>query len=41
MAPTRQFGEALKEQVEERLRFYADGINPTKNEVAMVRIFAT
>jgi len=35
MAPTRQFGEALKEQVEERLRFYADGVNPTKNEVAM------
>ena len=41
MAPTRQFGEALKEQVEERLRFYADGINPTKNEVAMVRFTVT
>lgn len=41
MAPTRQFGEALKEQVEERLRFYADGINPTKNEVAMVRFVVT
>lgn len=36
MAPTRKFGEALKEQVEERLRFYSEGINPTKNEVAMV-----
>ncbi|QIX00482.1 hypothetical protein AMS68_005999 [Peltaster fructicola] len=33
--PTRKFGEALKEQVEERLRFYAEGINPTKNEDAM------
>lgn len=36
-APTRKFGEALKEQVEERLRFYSEGINPTKNEDAMVR----
>lgn len=35
-APTRKFGEALKDQVEERLRFYAEGINPTKNEDAMV-----
>jgi len=36
MQPTRKFGEALKGQVEERLRFYAEGVNPTKNEVAMV-----
>lgn len=36
MQPTRKFGEALKGQVEERLRFYAEGINPTKNEAAMV-----
>ncbi|KAK4553389.1 Nucleolar protein 56 [Recurvomyces mirabilis] len=35
MQPSRKFGEALKEQVEERLRFYAEGINPTKNSVAM------
>ncbi|KAK5126266.1 snoRNP complex protein nop56 [Meristemomyces frigidus] len=35
MQPTRKFGEALKGQVEERLRFYAEGINPTKNEDAM------
>ncbi|KAK5108620.1 snoRNP complex protein nop56 [Meristemomyces frigidus] len=35
MQPTRAFGEALKGQVEERLRFYAEGINPTKNETAM------
>ncbi|KAK0892367.1 Nucleolar protein 56 [Friedmanniomyces endolithicus] len=33
--PTRVFGEALKGQVEERLRFYAEGINPTKNADAM------
>lgn len=37
MQPTRKFGEALKGQVEERLRFYSEGINPTKNDVAMVR----
>lgn len=36
MQPTRVFGEALRGQVEERLRFYAEGVNPTKNEVAMV-----
>lgn len=36
MQPTRKFGEALKEQVEERLKFYSEGINPTKNDVAMV-----
>ncbi|KAK0290326.1 Nucleolar protein 56 [Friedmanniomyces endolithicus] len=35
MQPTRVFGEALKGQVEERLRFYAEGINPTKNADAM------
>ncbi|KAK5159184.1 Nucleolar protein 56 [Recurvomyces mirabilis] len=35
MQPSRKFGEALKEQVEERLRFYAEGVNPTKNSVAM------
>lgn len=36
MQPTRKFGEALRAQVDERLRFYSEGINPTKNEVAMV-----
>ncbi|OQO12415.1 Nucleolar protein 56 [Cryoendolithus antarcticus] len=36
MQPTRKFGEALKEQVEERLRFYSEGVNPTKNADAMV-----
>jgi nucleolar protein 56 len=34
--PTTAFGEALKKQVEERIAFYADGVAPTKNEVAMV-----
>ena len=36
-APTTKFGEALRQQVEERLEFYASGAAPTKNEVAMVR----
>ncbi|KAK3708147.1 Nucleolar protein 56 [Vermiconidia calcicola] len=35
MQPSRKFGEALRAQVDERLRFYAEGVNPTKNEVAM------
>lgn len=34
--PNTKFGEALKKQVEERLGFYASGVAPTKNEVAMV-----
>jgi nucleolar protein 56 len=33
--PTTKFGEALKQQVEERLEFYSTGAAPTKNEVAM------
>ncbi|KAG8529285.1 snoRNP complex protein nop56 [Bacidia gigantensis] len=33
--PTTKFGEALKAQVEERLRFYDSGVAPTKNEIAM------
>lgn len=36
MAPTRVFGEALRAQVDERLRFYAEGVNPMKNADAMV-----
>ncbi|EMF08704.1 Nop-domain-containing protein [Sphaerulina musiva SO2202] len=35
MAPTRVFGEALRAQVDERLRFYAEGVNPMKNADAM------
>ncbi|KAI5292325.1 snoRNP complex protein nop56 [Ascosphaera acerosa] len=33
--PSTKFGDALKQQVEERLNFYATGAPPTKNEVAM------
>ena len=35
-APTTKFGEALRQQVEERLEFYASGAAPTKNADAMV-----
>ncbi|CAK1359614.1 Nucleolar protein 56 [Cercospora beticola] len=35
MQPTRKFGEALRAQVDERLRFYAEGVNPTKNAEVM------
>ena len=37
--PTTKFGEALHAQVEERLRFYAEGTAPTKNEAAMVSAY--
>lgn len=37
--PTTRFGEALKQQVEERLRFYDSGVAPQPNELAMVRSF--
>lgn len=33
--PTTKFGEALKGQVEERLKFYDSGAAPTKNEQVM------
>ncbi|KAL9131914.1 MAG: hypothetical protein Q9217_000274 [Psora testacea] len=33
--PTTKFGDALRAQVEERLKFYDSGAAPTKNEVAM------
>ena len=36
--PTKKFGDALRAQVEERLKFYDSGAVPTKNEVAMVCI---
>ena len=32
---TPAFGQAMKAQVEERLRFYEDGIAPSKNIDAM------
>lgn len=37
--PTTRFGEALKQQVEERLRFYDSGVAPQPNEIAMVGCF--
>lgn len=37
--PTTRFGEALKQQVEERLRFYDSGVAPQPNELAMVGCF--
>lgn len=36
--PTTKFGEALKQQVEERLEFYTSGTAPTKNSDSMVLI---
>ena len=36
-APSTVFGDALKAQVEERLRFYDSGAAPTKNSDVMVR----
>ncbi|KAL3141492.1 hypothetical protein ABBQ32_005054 [Trebouxia sp. C0010 RCD-2024] len=38
---TSAFGEKMKEQVEERLRFYDEGIAPTKNITAMQAAIAT
>ncbi len=37
-APTTKFGTALRQQVEERLEFYASGAAPMKNEIAMVSL---
>lgn len=34
-APTTKFGESLKEQMEERLRFLASGTKPRKNKEVM------
>ena len=33
--PTNKFGEILREQIEERLRFYEEGVAPRKNADAM------
>ena len=38
---TSAFGEKLKEQVEERLRFYEEGVAPSKNVTAMQEAIAT
>ncbi|KAG9046421.1 snoRNP complex protein nop56 [Tulasnella sp. UAMH 9824] len=37
-APTTAFGEALKQQVEERLNFFETGVPPTKNSDAMRKV---
>lgn len=34
-APTSKFGESLKEQMEERLKFLANGVKPRKNKEVM------
>lgn len=36
--PTRMFGEALKKQVEDRLKFYEEGIVPEKNISVMQKV---
>lgn len=36
-SPTTKFGEAMKQQVEDRLRFYEEGIAPEKNIDVMKR----
>ena len=38
---TPAFGEKMKEQVEERLRFYEEGVAPKKNADAMAEVIAT
>jgi nucleolar protein 56 len=38
---TSAFGDKMKEQVEERLRFYEEGVAPTKNLAAMQAAIAT
>ncbi|KAI8999829.1 hypothetical protein BC832DRAFT_202418 [Gaertneriomyces semiglobifer] len=38
--PTSKFGELLKEQVEERLRFYEEGVAPRKNSEVMAKALA-
>lgn len=38
--PTNKFGEGLKGQVEERLKFLASGVKPRKNKEAMADVIA-
>lgn len=38
---TNAFGEKMREQVEERLRFYEEGVAPTKNLTAMQEALAS
>ena len=37
-APTNKFGESLKSQVEERLKFLSSGVKPRKNKDAMAEV---
>lgn len=37
-SPSTKFGEALRDQVEERLSFYETGSNPTKNQSVMQKV---
>ena len=37
-APTKKFGEGLKDQMEERLKFLANGVKPRKNADAMKEV---
>jgi nucleolar protein 56 len=39
-APTAKFGDSLKLQVEERLKFLASGVKPRKNKEAMAEVLA-
>lgn len=39
-APTAKFGDSLKMQVEERLKFLASGVKPRKNKEAMADVLA-
>ena len=39
-APTAKFGDSLKMQVEERLKFLASGVKPRKNKDAMSEVLA-
>jgi nucleolar protein 56 len=37
-SPTSKFGEALKDQMEERLKFLSQGVKPRKNKEAMAEV---
>jgi len=39
-APTAKFGETLKSQIEERLKFVASGVKPRKNKEVMNEVIA-
>jgi nucleolar protein 56 len=37
-APTKKFGESLKDQIEERLKFVTSGVKPRKNKEVMADV---